>query len=160
MWTTRERIQYRIICLIVRPRKVSNAGNRVFKMFVSLWHLASASQMSEQLKNCNYLLHPFETLQNFMMRRLMWHWLANICKYIYCNNLWDWHGSTLIPAWIHNHMRCNMWDEMSYPFPNFNSCALICVVELCPYCFRYWLVARSNLNMLIMMKNAWFCCSY
>ena len=28
---------------------------------------------------------------------------------------------TLIPAWINNHMPSKMWDEISYPFPNFNS---------------------------------------
>ena len=27
---------------------------------------------------------------------------------------------TLIPAWISNHIREKMWDEMTYAFPNFN----------------------------------------
>ena len=31
-----------------------------------------------------------------------------------------WHGLTLIPAWISNHMPSNMWDEITYPFLNFN----------------------------------------
>ena len=31
-----------------------------------------------------------------------------------------WHGLTLIPAWINNHMPCKMWDEITYPFINFN----------------------------------------
>ena len=26
----------------------------------------------------------------------------------------------LIPAWISNHMSCNVWDEITYPFLNFN----------------------------------------
>ena len=31
---------------------------------------------------------------------------------------------TLIPAWISNHMPSKMWDEITYPFPNFNSCTV------------------------------------
>ena len=27
---------------------------------------------------------------------------------------------TLIPAWMNNHMPSKMWDEIIYPFPNFN----------------------------------------
>ena len=30
------------------------------------------------------------------------------------------HGLTLIPAWISNYMPSKMWDEITYPFPNFN----------------------------------------
>ena len=30
------------------------------------------------------------------------------------------HGLTLIPAWISNHMPGKMWDEITYPFLNFN----------------------------------------
>ena len=31
-----------------------------------------------------------------------------------------WHGLTLIPAWICNHIHYKMWDEINYPFLNFN----------------------------------------
>ena len=31
-----------------------------------------------------------------------------------------WHGLTLIPAWISNHMLSKVWDEITYPYPNFN----------------------------------------
>ena len=31
-----------------------------------------------------------------------------------------WHGLTFIPAWINNHMPSKVWDEITYPFPNFN----------------------------------------
>ena len=30
------------------------------------------------------------------------------------------HGLTLIPAWINNYTYYKVWDEISYPFPNFN----------------------------------------
>ena len=30
------------------------------------------------------------------------------------------HRLTLIPAWLRNHMPGNVWDEITYAFPNFN----------------------------------------
>ena len=32
-----------------------------------------------------------------------------------------WHGLTLIPVWISNYMPGRVWDEITYPFLNFNS---------------------------------------
>ena len=31
-----------------------------------------------------------------------------------------WHGLTLISAWISNYIHYKMWDEIIYPFLNFN----------------------------------------
>ena len=31
---------------------------------------------------------------------------------------------TLIPAWISNYIHCNVWDEITYPFPNFNGATI------------------------------------
>ena len=31
---------------------------------------------------------------------------------------------TLISAWISNYVHYKMWDEMTYPFPNFNGCTV------------------------------------
>ena len=39
------------------------------------------------------------------------------------NDTWThfyWHGLTLNPAWISNHTPCKVWDEITYPFLNFN----------------------------------------
>ena len=30
------------------------------------------------------------------------------------------HDLTLISAWINNHMASKVWDEIAYPFLNFN----------------------------------------
>ena len=30
------------------------------------------------------------------------------------------HGLILIPAWIGNYIRSNVWNEITYPFLNFN----------------------------------------
>ena len=34
------------------------------------------------------------------------------------------HGLTLNPAWISNYNGSKVWDEISYPFPNFNGAAV------------------------------------
>ena len=34
------------------------------------------------------------------------------------------HGLTLIPAWISNHIHYKVWDEITYPFLNFNGCTV------------------------------------
>ena len=31
---------------------------------------------------------------------------------------------SLIPAWMSNHMSSKAWDEITYPFPNINGCAI------------------------------------
>ena len=41
-----------------------------------------------------------------------------------------WHGSTLIPAWISNHIRYNVWDEITYPFLNFNGAILLLLYHI------------------------------
>ena len=48
-------------------------------------------------------------------------WLRNsaIHSYKYTRDLFYWYGSTLIPAWISNHMRSKVWDKITYPLPNF-----------------------------------------
>ena len=34
------------------------------------------------------------------------------------------HGLTLIPTWISIYIHYKVWDEITYPFPNFNCCAI------------------------------------
>ena len=34
------------------------------------------------------------------------------------------HGLTLIPAWMTNYTHYKVWDEITYPFPNFNGCTV------------------------------------
>ena len=35
------------------------------------------------------------------------------------------HGLTLIPAWISNYIHYKVWDEIIYPFLNFNGATVI-----------------------------------
>ena len=53
---------------------------------------------------------------------------AYICKSAY-EELQTWvpfykHLLTIIPAWISNHMPSKVWDEIIYPFPNFNGATI------------------------------------
>ena len=41
-------------------------------------------------------------------------WLKRWCHFY-------WHDLTFIPAWITNHISGQVWDEITYPFPNFNA---------------------------------------
>ena len=64
----------------------------------------------------------------------MWKWIKwelNICdnvnleSFIQRIDLDPWapfylHGLTLTPAWISHHMSSKVWDEITYPFLNFN----------------------------------------
>ena len=57
-------------------------------------------------------------------------WLYNISGPFY------YHGITLIPSWISNYIHHKVWDEITYPFPNFK-CATIevweCISNLIPH---------------------------
>ena len=44
-----------------------------------------------------------------------------------CTGPFYWHKLTLIPAWISNCMASKVWDEITYPFSNFNSA----IVDVC-----------------------------
>ena len=39
-------------------------------------------------------------------------------------NMFSTHGLTLISAWISNHNHYKVWEEITYPFPNFNGCTI------------------------------------
>ena len=35
------------------------------------------------------------------------------------------HGLTLITVWVSNYTHCKVWDEITYPYLNFNDCTVI-----------------------------------
>ena len=43
-----------------------------------------------------------------------------LCNWNGCYERTRFHGLTLIPAWISNCIHYKVWDQMTYPFPNFN----------------------------------------
>ena len=61
-------------------------------------------------------------------------------------------GLTLIPAWITDHIHYKVWDEIAYPFPNFNGAT----VEVCkwisyfiPHFIGHVITYPGNPNSLI-----------
>ena len=49
------------------------------------------------------------------------HYVSSNYIVITCNKI---HNLAIIPAWISNHMLSKVWDEITYPFPNFNGCTV------------------------------------
>ena len=56
-------------------------------------------------------------ISNFASYKSGWKSLKDPAKM-----LWEvmWGTLTLIPAWISNYIPSKVWDEITYPFPNFN----------------------------------------
>ena len=49
--------------------------------------------------------------------------VCNLLSYFFQVNF-HWHGLTLMSAWICNGIHHKVWDEITYPFPNFNSATI------------------------------------
>ena len=71
------------------------------------------------------------------------------------------HGFTIIPAWISNHMPIKVWDEITYPFPNFNGCTIkICEWNFFPHFimdvifYPCWDLSKSML-VKVAPDNEW-----
>ena len=47
---------------------------------------------------------------------------AALFLFLFENTRGHLHGLILILTWISNHMPSHVWDEITYPFPNFNGC--------------------------------------
>ena len=47
-------------------------------------------------------------------------WLSNSTPVAPFTNM----AQFFIPAWVSNHMPNKLWDEITYPFPNFNSATI------------------------------------
>ena len=45
----------------------------------------------------------------------------------------------LTPAWISNYIHYNVWDEIAYPFPNFNDYAVEVYKWVSIFILHYWL---------------------
>ena len=65
---------------------------------------------------------------------------------------------TLIPAWISNYMPSKMWNEITYPFPNFNHC-IIEVWEWISYFIPYFIMdvitSCWDWSWSILVKGVW-----
>ena len=50
---------------------------------------------------------------------------SNPGQYLQIWGSFYWYGSTLIPAWISNYIHYKAWDEITYPFLNFNGATVV-----------------------------------
>ena len=70
----------------------------------------------------NVIAHVHFLVQNRRQRLIIswvcWKWKLH---WIMIKNF---PGLGLIPAWIFNYIHHKMWDEITYPFPNFNGCTV------------------------------------
>ena len=60
------------------------------------------------------------------------------------------HTSTLIPAWISNYFHHKIWDETTYPFPNFNRATVeVCewISDFIPHFTGIWLFSIPGLKL-------------
>ena len=57
---------------------------------------------------------------------------------------------TLISAWISRHMFSNVWDQITYPFPNFNGAADAVwewISYLIPLYWAWWLLIHAEIKV-------------
>ena len=52
-----------------------------------------------------------------------------ISHFVFSAGLFYWQELALISAWISNHIPNKLWNEITYPFPNFNGAT----VEVCEW---------------------------
>ena len=58
------------------------------------------------------------------------------------------HGLISIPAWINTYIHDNVWDEINYPFPNFNGCTVeiwVWIVILSHTLLGMWLLVHAGI---------------
>ena len=68
---------------------------------------------------------PLDTKLSFKPILFVTTYETSICEnsidiwMLFMGNSWP-HGLTFISAWMSNYIHYKMWDEITYPFPNFN----------------------------------------
>ena len=84
------------------------------------WFLYLPLQGSLLFTSCRLNSHDWVTLFPYSStyNPLMGNYIPNIWGPFY------WHGLTLTPAWISSHRFNKVWDEIAFPFRDFNGCSL------------------------------------
>ena len=83
-----------------------------------------------------------------------------------------WHSLTLIPAWISNYIHYKVWDEITYPFPNFNGVTVEVwewISNFIPCFLSMWFLihagiilkgATGDVSMIYLMAWRYWVCKY
>ena len=97
-------------------------------------HLVSASMyqtiivMSDQLwpetNDCWYLALTPSMLNLFAEHKTIMYINVLFALFLNIRGPFYWHRLTLIIAWISNQMPSKAWDEITYPFSNFNDATI------------------------------------
>ena len=82
---------------------------RNFRVCV-IYMVAKFSMILRILFSFALRIFPYESIEIYLVKEDRFVIRGPFCQ----------HGLTLIPDWISNHMPSNMWDEITYPFPNVN----------------------------------------
>ena len=127
-------LQDAIVTDVIGPRDSCNMGYICQKMaLVRLFDLTTALVL-KPFKCYNQYCHTLSTLtctecmracgifyRRFVPRTGNTDTTHVLCCYIISSmGPFYQHGLTLTPAWISNCIHYNMWDEITYPFLNFN----------------------------------------
>ena len=83
----------------------------------------------EHNQNRKYILHPGKSNMGYHLQIEYITCLTSLSSqcymwYMFTSGLFYLHGLTLIPAWISNYIHYKVWDEITYPFLNFNGCTV------------------------------------
>ena len=100
------------------------AQRPVTRSFDVFFHLRLNKRLSKQSWGWWFetLSHPLWRHRNVLLNDMLSH--GNDEMGIYRTTpMWRLllHGLTSVPTWISNHMHSKVWDEITYPVPNFNS---------------------------------------
>ena len=89
-------------------------------LFYNLNSISNNQNVSQSMsKFWVILLHFTRRVDNFVVTgSTAWKWQHWLLLHLYQ------HGLTLIPAWISNYTHYNRWNGITYPFLNFNGCAV------------------------------------
>ena len=87
----------------------------------------------------NYFLHKVSVSipDGFNLKFLNFTRYTSAC--LRTRTIFTYFFKTLIPAWICNHKPIKVWDEITHPFPNFNSCTVEVREWICN-CIPYFIM--------------------
>ena len=89
---------------------------RIYVSFPYVWHNVKRLRPVKQM--------PYHGSHSNVALELVDPWGLSICHENYTRAPFYWHGLTLILPWISNYILSKIWDEITYPFLNFNSCTV------------------------------------
>ena len=115
------------------------------------WEVISLWALSLRMSISTFRSHQrWHISRHWVLSIILWHFWGESMQHIK-HELWPiLHGLSLFPALETNHIPLKVWDEITYPFPNFNG-AVVEVWEWTSYFIAYFLGLEQ---MLAFTQNA------